>query len=179
MTKLNGNGENNNLFGDDHMTHIFLALGANVGDKKEHIAKAIELLAENISNIKSAPLYESKAVGYTNQDNFVNTVISGDTDLEPKELLTFVKGIEQAIGRIYRFRWGPREIDIDIIFYGDSAYTDDTLEIPHPRMHERDFVLRPLCDLDHTVTHPVFKKTARELYDALPKSELAILEVMK
>jgi 2-amino-4-hydroxy-6-hydroxymethyldihydropteridine diphosphokinase len=161
------------------MTHIFLALGANVGDKKEHIEKAIELLSQKVSNIMCAPLYESKAVGFTDQDNFVNTVVSGDTELPPKELLQFVKGIEQTIGRIYRFRWGPREIDIDIIFYGDMVFHDDGLEIPHPRMQERDFVLKPLCDLDDTVMHPVLKKTARELYDALPKSELAILQAMK
>jgi len=158
------------------MIHIFLALGANVGNKKEHIKKAIDLLSEKITSIQRAPLYETRAVGYTNQDNFVNTAIAGDTVLKPEELLLFVKSIEKKIGRIYRFHWGPREIDIDILFYGNSVLNKENLVIPHPRLHERDFVLKPLRELDATFVHPLLKKTIRELYDMLPKSDLSVIQ---
>src|SRR3990167_2744098 len=84
------------------MNTIYLGLGANVGDKKKHIQKAIELLSQKITHLKQASLYESKAVGYTDQDNFINTVVSGKTDLAPQELLVFAKAIEKEIGRIYR-----------------------------------------------------------------------------
>ncbi len=156
------------------MNTIFLALGSNVGDSVTYIHKAIELLSKKISNIQTAPIYTSKAVGFTDQPDFFNTAIKGKTDLEPLELLTFVKDIEQEIGRIYRFRWGPREIDVDIIFYNDLIFKNDTLEIPHPRAHERDFVLVPIADIDPTTVHPVLKKTVAKLLQELP--ETAILK---
>jgi 2-amino-4-hydroxy-6-hydroxymethyldihydropteridine diphosphokinase len=161
------------------MTHIYLALGANVGDKKEHIGKAIDLLSESVTDISRAPLYETKAVGFTQQDNFLNTVIGGNTGLSPQSLLTFVKAIEKKIGRIYRFRWGPREIDIDILFYWDLIIKKNNLEIPHPRLQQRDFVLKPLCELDENIMHPAERKTVGELYRLLPKSELSVLQKMK
>ncbi len=144
-------------------TKVYLALGANVGDKKANIGKAIRFLSEKVIYMKRAHLYVSNAVGYTDQDDFINTAVSGETELKPKELLRFVKDIEKQIGRVYRFRWGPREIDIDIIFYGNAIYKDTELEIPHPAMHERDFVLRPLADLDGEMIHPVLKKSVKEL----------------
>mgnify|MGYP001566015763 CR=1 FL=1 len=159
------------------MTTVYLALGTNVGDKKGHIVRAIDLLVKMMTHMRSAQVYEAKAVGFTKQDNFLNTVVRGDTKLSPKELLLFVKTIEKKIGRIYRFRWGPREIDIDILFYGNMVKKEDGLEIPHPRLHERDFVLKPLCDLDKNFTHPVLNKTVGELYRLLPKSELSVLHV--
>src|ERR1019366_6456645 len=102
------------------MTVVYLALGSNVGDSAANIAEAIKLLGNSIESIKQAPLYASKAAGYTDQPDFVNTAVSGETSLNPEQLLSFVKDIEQQIGLINRFRWGPREIDIDIIFYGDT-----------------------------------------------------------
>src|SRR5258706_7388759 len=137
------------------MHKIFLALGSNVGDKAKNIETAIALLAEKIKDIHVASLYTTKPVGYVDQDNFVNTALSGDTDLTPEELLKFVKDIEQQVGRIYRFRWGPREIDIDILFYDDVVIKQERLEIPHPRLHERDFVLVPLSDIAPDLIHPV------------------------
>lgn len=157
------------------MHTVYLALGSNVGDKQHHIQKAIELLHAHVASITQAPLYETKPVGYQKQDNFLNTAIQGDTDLSPQALLTFVKQIEKYVGRITRFRWGPREVDIDILLYDDRVHHDETLEIPHPRMHMRDFVLRPLADLAPELTHPVFKKPISQLLEEIPKVERSII----
>ena len=146
---------------------VFLGLGANVGDKKANLLKAIELLKEKISDVAIASIYETKPWGYKEQDNFLNTALMGNTSLSPIELFRSIKDIEKRVGRIKRFKWGPREIDIDILFYDNLIYKDDTLEIPHPRLHERDFVLKPLMDLDTDLEHPVFKKTIGKLYKSL------------
>jgi len=115
------------------MPRIYLALGSNVGDSERYLDQAIELLAIQVTHIKQAPRYHSKAVGYTDQPDFVNTAISGQTNLEPLELLKFVKDIEAEVGRVSRFRWGPREIDVDIICYDDLVLDTEVLQIPHPR----------------------------------------------
>lgn len=153
---------------------VFLALGSNVGKSQQYIQKGIQLLAEKIREIKSTQVYTSKAVGYTDQPDFLNTVIMGETDLSPQDLLKFIKGIEKKVGRVERFRWGPREIDIDIIFYGKEIVNKPGLHIPHPRFSERDFVLKPLCDLDPDFIDPVSKQTIKELYTQLPASKHSI-----
>lgn len=161
------------------MNIVFLALGSNVGDSIPTIHKAIKYLSEKVKNIQEAPIYTSKAVGYTDQPDFFNTAIKGETDLEPEELLHFVKNIEQEIGRIHRFRWGPREIDIDIIFYGHEVFKNEYLEIPHPRVHERDFVLIPIADIDENFVHPVMSSTVRELLETLPAQNDAVLRMIE
>lgn len=158
------------------MHTIFLALGSNVGNSEQNIADAINLLSKKISKIKSASIYRSKAVGYTDQPDFFNTAVRGETELDPLELLTFVKEIEQEIGRIHRFRWGPREIDIDIIFFNNEIFKNDTLEIPHPRAHERDFVLEPLLELDPEYTHPISKLSVSELLNQMPPNSRSIFQ---
>lgn len=145
------------------MEKVFLGIGSNVGDKIFFIKKAVSLLSEILSEMEIAPLYLSKAVGFEKQPDFINTVISGYTKLSPDYLLKKIKEIEKTIGRIERYRWGPREIDIDILFYGNYVIEKDNLIIPHPRIQERDFVLKPLSDLDPDFIHPVLKKTVKEL----------------
>ena len=158
------------------MSTVYLALGSNVGDSHAHVAGAIKLLAGGVvEDIKCAPLYTSKAVGYTDQPDFLNTVITGRTMLAPMELLRAIKQIEQRVGRIQRFRWGPREIDIDIIFYGDTLLDTSELTIPHPRFSERSFVLQPLADLDRTLTDPRSGQTISELLSRLSPGSLAAL----
>jgi len=154
---------------------VFLGLGANVGDKKANIKKAIGYLSENVSDIKLSPIYETKPWGYEKQDNFLNAAVSGKTSLSPSQLLKFVKDAEKKVGRIKRFKWGPREIDIDILFYDDLIYKDDDVVIPHPHLHERDFVLKPLMDLDPNFVHPVFKEKVCELYKALSQKDSSIV----
>lgn len=149
------------------MTKIFLALGSNLGDKKQHIEEALELLKKQIKDIKVAKFYETKPQYYEEQNTFINTVIVGLTNLNPKELLHFIKDVEKEIGRKKRFHFGPREIDIDILFYDDLIYKEENLVIPHPLLQEREFVLKPLMDLEPDFVHPVLKKTVKELYEEL------------
>jgi 2-amino-4-hydroxy-6-hydroxymethyldihydropteridine diphosphokinase len=157
------------------MVTIYLALGSNVGDKHRHIAGAVERLRESLNDVVAASLYRSKAVGYTEQDDFLNTAIKAQTSLSPAELLVLVKQIEQSVGRTERFRWGPREIDIDIIFYGDMVMTQPDLTVPHPSFSKRDFVLKPICDIDPNFVDPISKKTVKMLLDAIPDKERSIV----
>jgi 2-amino-4-hydroxy-6-hydroxymethyldihydropteridine diphosphokinase len=157
------------------MHTIFLALGTNIADKKKHIEDAISLLEEEVHVIVRAPIYESKPVGFAEQENFYNTVLKGQTNLSPEKLLLFVKKIEKKIGRVERFRNGPREIDIDILLYDDLVLNTEHLIIPHPRMQERDFVLQPLADINPEIKHPIVQKTIKDLFHEIPTQEKAIL----
>lgn len=157
------------------MVTVYLALGSNIGDSVLHISNAIDLLREALQDIKQAPLYVSKAVGYTSQPDFINTAISGQTELSPQKLLTFIHEVEQQIGRVKRFRWGPREIDIDIVFYGEQVLKTTSLVIPHPRFSERDFVLQPIVDLDSQLIDPLSHQTVSHLLNQLDSSSLSIL----
>ena len=156
------------------MTEVYLALGSNVGDSRQYIGSAIGLLGNVLADIKQAPLYTSRAVGYTDQADFINTAVGGYTDLSPEELLKAVNNIEQLLGRVERFRWGPREIDIDIIFYGDTVLETERLTIPHPACRDRDFVLQPLCDLNPQLIDPVSGQTVHQLLAQLESSQKSI-----
>ena len=158
---------------------IFLALGSNIENRKQHVQTAIVLLREKVHNITVAPLYETKPRYFENQQNFLNTVLSGYTDLKPLELLQFTKTVQQEVGRVERFRNGPREIDIDILFYDNEVYKGEELEIPHPRLQERDFVLQPFADINPDFLHPVLKKTIRELLDILPEEQRSVIKMLK
>jgi 2-amino-4-hydroxy-6-hydroxymethyldihydropteridine diphosphokinase len=161
------------------MNNIFLALGSNIENRKQHIETALVLLREKVHDITVAPLYETKPRYFEDQHNFLNTVLSGYTDLEPRELLQFTKAVQNEVGRVERFRNGPREIDIDILFYDDVIYKDEELEIPHPRLQERDFVLQPFSDINPDFSHPVLKKTVRELLDALPEEQRSVIQTLE
>ncbi len=157
------------------MTEVYLALGSNVGDSRQYIEQAISSLGTVITQIKQAPLYLSKAVSYTEQPDFLNTAISGQTSLAPEELLAFIQSVEQQIGRIKRFRWGPREIDIDIIFYGNKILETAQLTIPHPAFRGRDFVLQPLSDLNPDYIDPISQKTISQLLAILKPADYSII----
>ena len=161
------------------MHQIFLALGSNIENRKQHIETAIVLLREKVHDITVAPLYETKPRYFEDQQNFLNTVLSGYTDLKPMELLHFTKTVQQEVGRVERFRNGPREIDIDILFYDNVVYKDKELEIPHPRLQERDFVLQPFSDINPNFPHPVLKKTIRELLATLPEEQRSVIKILK
>lgn len=149
------------------MTDVYLALGSNVGDSRTLINNAVKLLSTGLKDIEQAPVYRSSAVGYTDQPDFLNTAIRGRTDLSPNELLKFIKDTEKKVGRVASFRWGPREIDIDIIFYGDQVIISERLVIPHPRFAERDFVLQPLFDLNPSLVDPASRLSIRQLLERL------------
>lgn len=157
------------------LTTVYLALGSNVGDTQQNIQQAIALLGEHVAITGQAPLYQTKAVGYEAQADFVNTVIGGRTPFSPRSLLEFVKKIEQQVGRVERFRWGPREIDIDIIFYGDETVRENGLTIPHPHYAERDFVLRPLSDIAAGLVDPATGRTIEQLLRALLPEQQSVI----
>jgi 2-amino-4-hydroxy-6-hydroxymethyldihydropteridine diphosphokinase len=161
------------------MHHIFVALGSNIENRKQHLETAIVLLHEKVHTITVAPLYETKPRYFEAQQNFLNTVLSGFTDLKPRELLQFTKTVQQEVGRVERFRNGPREIDIDILFYDNVVYKDQELEIPHPRLQERDFVLQPFADINPEFPHPVLKKTIRELLDTLSEEQRSVIKILE
>jgi aminodeoxychorismate synthase component I/2-amino-4-hydroxy-6-hydroxymethyldihydropteridine diphosphokinase len=150
--------------GSTSMAKVYIALGSNVGDKKANIETAIKQLGKYIKKISVAKLYKSEPMYFENQEKFYNTVLSGFTKLSPEELLKFTQKAEEDIGRIKRFRNGPREIDIDILFYDDLVYKQKQLQIPHPKMQEREFVLKPFMDLEPKFVHPVLKKTIQQIY---------------
>ncbi len=161
------------------MHKIYLALGSNIENRKQHIETAIVLLCEKVRGITIAPLYETKPRYFEDQNNFLNTVLRGYTDLEPRELLQFTQAVQKDVGRVERFRNGPREIDIDILFYDSVVYKDEELEIPHPRLQERDFVLQPFADINPDFSHPVLKKTIRELLATLPEGQRSVIKMLK
>jgi len=134
------------------MTESYIGIGSNLGDRKEYIERAIEMLKEsgNIKVEKVSRLYETEAVGGPPQGKFLNGVIKIETDFSPRELLNRLKRIEKELGRIERIKDGPRTIDLDILIYGDLHIEEENLVIPHPRMNERAFVKRPLNDLLNT-----------------------------
>lgn len=157
------------------MATVYLALGSNVGDSKDFICRAQQQLAQILDQTVSAPLYRSKAFGFQDQADFLNTVVCGQTSLSPKQLLGKVKTIEKQLGRQERFRWGPREIDIDIILYDDYVIEEPELTIPHSGLAERDFVLRPLCDLCGDAVDPRSGNAIKTLLELIPPANRTIL----
>ena len=132
------------------LTPAFVALGANLGNPVQQIAAGVEALAmlPNTRLTAVSPFYRSAPVGYAGQPDFVNAVAKIETALAPRELLDALLAIERDFGRIRDVKNGPRTLDLDIALYGDSQVSEPGLEIPHPRMRERAFVLVPLADID-------------------------------
>ncbi len=158
------------------MNKVYLGLGSNVGNRKENLDKSINLLQRHLSNLKKSRIYISKAVGYENQPDFFNMVVYGETDLDLESFFKFTKDIEKEVGRVYRFHWGPREIDIDILFFNNVIYSSENLTVPHKRIQERDFVLLPLIEIYPNLIHPIFKKKVKDLLDNL--KERSIIDVL-
>jgi 2-amino-4-hydroxy-6-hydroxymethyldihydropteridine diphosphokinase len=128
----------------------YLALGSNVGDRLASLRRAVELLdrTDGIAVVGSSRVYETAPVGGPPQGDFLNAVVDVETSLSARDLLRACLAVEEAMGRKRTARWGPRTIDIDILTYGDAAIDEPGLTVPHPRMHERGFVLAPLLELD-------------------------------
>jgi 2-amino-4-hydroxy-6-hydroxymethyldihydropteridine diphosphokinase len=152
------------------MATVFLALGSNVGDRAAQLRRAIDLLSPTLTNIQVAPFWDNPPMYYEDQNMFLNTALRAQTTLSPQELFAFVKQTEKNVGRIERFRNGPREIDIDILFYDDVLFTSEALTIPHPRIAEREFVLEPLAQIAPDFLHPFLHKTIAQLYKELIES---------
>ncbi len=137
----------------------YIGIGSNVGVQINYIDLAIELIDENAycEVDKVSSLYESKPYGNLKQENYFNAVCKIHTYYEPLDLFYFLKETEKKIGRTKTKKWGPREIDLDILFYNNIIYSDNDITIPHKDVINRDFVLVPLCELEPNLLHPVFK----------------------
>lgn len=146
------------------MAHrVYLGLGSNLGERAHNIEAAISHLREKVAVDAISSLYETEPVGYAAQPRFLNAVCAGTTELSPEALLALVKDIEAQMGRKPTFRYGPRLIDIDILFYDGLILETPALTIPHPRLRERAFVLVPLLELAPQLRHPVFSKTIAQM----------------
>ncbi|HSL46843.1 MAG TPA: 2-amino-4-hydroxy-6-hydroxymethyldihydropteridine diphosphokinase [Anaerolineales bacterium] len=142
---------------------VYLALGSNLGDRLTNLKQAINSLTPQMDVKAKSQVYETPPWGYEDQPKFLNQVIKAKTYLDPEPLLKHLKRLEVALGRKESIRNGPRLIDIDILFYDDRVLDTPSLVIPHPRLHERAFVLLPLMDIDPDLVHPVSKKSVRAM----------------
>lgn len=150
------------------MHKVYLLLGSNLGNREKNIDNAInELKACGIIISKKSSLYNTAPWGYAEQPEFLNQALECLTSLEPFELLKEIKSIEKKMGREKTVRYGPRIIDIDIIFYDDLILKSEKLTIPHPLMHERLFVLKPLSEIAPDFVHPELKLTVKQLLEKL------------
>ena len=152
------------------MAHtVYLSLGTNLGDRLENLRAAVSALTPDLPVKAESPVYETEPWGYINQPAFLNMVIRVETDLLPLVLLARLKALEQGLGRIPTFPNGPRLIDLDILFYDDLTLDVPPLSIPHPRLHERAFVLVPLNDLAPELIHPRLGSSVAQLLEAVDR----------
>ncbi|MFN3490647.1 MAG: 2-amino-4-hydroxy-6-hydroxymethyldihydropteridine diphosphokinase [Anaerolineales bacterium] len=146
------------------MEHIvYIALGSNLGNRLANIKNAISNLTPQLDVKKKSPVYETPPWGYADQPQFLNQVVMAETYLEPEDLLSHLKRLEVVLGREPTFPNGPRLIDLDILFYDDVIIDSPPLQIPHPRLHQRGFVLVPLHDLAPELIHPALGKSVTEM----------------
>jgi 2-amino-4-hydroxy-6-hydroxymethyldihydropteridine diphosphokinase len=145
------------------MSIVTLALGTNLGDRFGNLQAALAALPPVVSMLEQSPVYETPPWGVTDQPAFLNMVVKGKTRKDPQNLLKYLKHLEIQLGRLPSIRYGPRKIDIDLLFYDTLIVNTAELTIPHPSLHERAFVLVPLADLSPDFIHPVLGKTIRQL----------------
>jgi 2-amino-4-hydroxy-6-hydroxymethyldihydropteridine diphosphokinase len=150
-----------------HLHTMYLGLGTNLGDRLENLRLARTGLSGRMDIEACSPVYETPPWGFTEQPACLNQVLKVRTSLAPQAALDFVKGLEIQLGRQVTFKNGPRQIDIDILFYDDLVLETPTLSIPHPRMHGRGFVWLPLADLAPELYHPVIGKTVQQVLQSM------------
>jgi 2-amino-4-hydroxy-6-hydroxymethyldihydropteridine diphosphokinase len=155
---------------------VALALGSNLGDRPAALRTVIAKLAPYVAVTQISPVYETAAAYITDQPTFLNAALTGETKLTPLALLWSLKELEMEIGRQPTFHYGPRLIDIDIIFYGDTMIDTAELILPHPRVSEREFVLRPLADIAPGWKHPLSGLTVAAMLERLPEHSAVRVE---
>jgi 2-amino-4-hydroxy-6-hydroxymethyldihydropteridine diphosphokinase len=164
----------------DEISHtVYISIGSNIGKPEENCRKGISALRKTngIQLKKMSKFYETEPVDYKDQAWFINAVVEIKTILDPIKLFNYLKLIEKKIGRSENsIRFGPRILDLDIIFFDDVVMETPDLVIPHPRMDERHFVLKPLCDINPNLVHPVLQKTIKDLLGNITKKGQRIKE---
>lgn len=143
----------------------YMAVGSNMGDKKAYLDGAVKFFKESplCRNLRCSSYIATEPYGVTDQDEFLNACFAVETLMSPEELLDFAHEAENAAGRVRTRHWGPRTLDVDIIFYDDEVISGDNLTVPHPDMQNRDFVLAPLSEIAPGKVHPVLRKTMKQL----------------
>ncbi|MFC1509544.1 2-amino-4-hydroxy-6-hydroxymethyldihydropteridine diphosphokinase [Candidatus Omnitrophota bacterium] len=156
----------------------YLGLGSNLGDRLTTLQTSLDYLnqSETIRLLRVSPVYETSPVGGPQQPDFFNAAAEIETESEPHELLHICREIENKLGRTRSIHWGPRTLDIDILLYGEEQIQTDRLTIPHPHMHERAFVLKPLADIASQAVHPVSGKSIGELLGTIDCSGVRKLD---
>jgi len=161
------------------MSVAYIAIGSNLGDRANHLREARRQLDQSPDTrvVAASGVYETAPVGPVEQGAFYNAVLRIETQLQPHELLDRLLAIEAQGGRVRRQRWGPRTVDLDILIYDDWRLKDDALTLPHPRLAERAFVLRPLCDLAPELKPPGLDQPVRALLSRLDQSDIRRVEL--
>lgn len=156
------------------MTKAYIALGSNISPRANYLIQAIEYLEDHpqVNVVQQSSIYETIPVGYTEQSDFLNMVVEVNTQLPPYKLLDVCQQIEMDLGRVREVRWGPRTIDLDILLYNQENIETELLSIPHPRMHERAFVLMPLYEVDPQFKVPFYDRTVADLVESLSEAEI-------
>ncbi len=151
---------------------VFIGIGTNLGDRPKNIKEALKNLeSKSLKILKKSPVYETKPYGVEKQPDFLNCVVEVETSLSPENLLKALLDIEKEMGRVREIHWGPRIIDLDILFYDDFIIDEENLKIPHPDIQNRYFVLKPLSDIAPQLLHPLLKKSIKELLEALERRD--------
>lgn len=151
------------------MNKVYLLLGTNEGDRQGHLNQALEAIAQKCGNVlKRSSLYQTAAWGLKEQADFLNQALIIETNIAPSQLLTELKEIEKETGRVKTVKWGPRVIDIDILFYGQDIVNLPDLTIPHPFIPQRRFTLAPLNEIAPGYIHPVLNQTIASLLETCP-----------
>jgi len=157
---------------------VFISVGSNLGDKLDNCLKGIAALTESAESLLlgASRFFRTSPVDYTDQDWFVNAAVNIRTTMEPLALLDKLVSIQRQMGRkTDAVRFGPRVLDLDILLYDDRVFKAHRLEIPHPRMHKRAFVLQPICDINPSVIHPVLGQTVAELLSQIEDEEQRVI----
>ena len=149
------------------MSQVLLSLGTNLGKRRQNLRRAVRALDREIAVTAVSPVYETEPWGEPDQPDFLNICLAATTAQPPRQLLQSIKQIEQNLGREETYRWGPRLIDIDIIFYDEVVVAEAGLNIPHARLADRAFVLAPLADIAPDWVHPITGKTVVEMLNAV------------